>query len=98
MTLPDERWRSLVETKKFLMELLSPRMTPKVPRAIRERANTLLRHWPDDYHLEKMTIDMPYDFTREMEPLYRMVKKREQERNEEVVQPRDPINQENTNW
>ncbi len=89
MTLPDERWRSLVETKKFLMTLLSPHATPKVPRVIRERARSLLRHWPDDYHLEKMTIDMPFDFTKEMEPLYRMVKQREQERNEEVTQPRE---------
>ena len=98
MTLADERYRSLVQTKKFLMELLSPHMTPRVPRAIRERAHALLRHWPDDYHLEKMTIDMPFDFAKEMEPLYRMVKQREQERNEEVVQPRDPLNQENSNW
>ena len=98
MTLADERYRSLVQTKKFLMELLSPHATPKVPRVIRERARSLLRHWPDDYYLEKMTIDMPSDFAKEMEPLYRMVKQREQELNEEVVQPRDPPNQENTNW
>ena len=89
MTLADERWRSLVETKKFLMTLLSPHATPKVPRVIRERARSLLRHWPDNYHLEKMTIDMPHDFAKEMEPLYRMVKQREQERNEEVTQPRE---------
>lgn len=97
MTLPDERWRSLIETRRFLRQLLSPKMTPRVPRAIRDRAHSLLRHWPDDYHLEKMTIDMPFDFTKEMEPLYRMVKQREQERNEEVTQPM-PQSQENTNW
>ena len=45
-----------------------------------------------------MTIDMPHDFAKEMDPLYRMVKQREQELNEEVVQPRNPPNQENTNW
>ncbi len=97
MTLPDERWRSLIETRRFLHQLLSPRMTPRVPQAVRDRAHSLLRHWPDDYHLEKMTIDMPFDFTKEMEPLYRMVKQREQERNEEVTQPM-PQSQENTNW
>ena len=89
MTLADERWRSLVETKKFLMTLLSPHATPKVPRVIRERARSLLRHWPDNYHLEKMTIDMPHDFAKEMEPLYRMVKKHEQDKGDA---------QENTNW
>jgi len=89
VTLADERWRSLVETKKFLMTLLSPHATPKVPRVIRERARSLLRHWPDNYHLEKMTIDMPHDFAKEMEPLYRMVKKHEQDKGDA---------QENTNW
>lgn len=51
MTLPDERYRSLVQTKKFLMELQSPHMMPKIPKAVRQRANSLLKHWPDDYHL-----------------------------------------------
>lgn len=98
MTLADERYRSLVQTRKFLMELLSPHMTPRVPKIIRQRASSLLRHWPVDYHLEEMCRLMPQHFAKEMDPLYRMVKKREQEINEEVTQPRDPGTQENTNW
>ena len=82
MTLPDERYRSLVQTKKFLMELLSPHMTPRVPKVVRQRAHSLLRHWPDDYHLELMTEQMPNYFTKQMEPLYRMVKKYEQDTNQ----------------
>lgn len=77
MTLPDERYRSLVQTKKFLLELLSPTMTPRVPKIVRQRARSLLRHWPDDYHLEMMTIDMPQHFAKELEPLYKMVKQYE---------------------
>lgn len=77
MTLPDERYRSLVQTKKFLLELLSPTMTPRVPKIVRQRARSLLRHWPDDYHLEMMTIDMPRHFAKELEPLYKMVKQYE---------------------
>ena len=80
MTLPDERYRSLVQTRKFLMELLSPHQTPKVPKAIRQRAHSLLRHWPDNYHLEMMTVDMPQHFAKEMEPLYRMVKQYDQDK------------------
>lgn len=83
MTLPDERYRSLVQTKKFLMELLSPHMTPRVPKIIRQRAHGLLRHWPDDYHLERMTEEMPQHFAKEMEPLYRMVKQYEQDKKDE---------------
>lgn len=80
MTLPDERYRSLVQTKKFLLELLSPHMTPRVPKAIRQRAHGLLRHWPDTYHLDLMTEEMPNHFAKQMEPLYRMVKQYGQEK------------------
>jgi hypothetical protein len=79
MTLPDERYRSLVQTKKFLMELLSPHQTPRVPKIIRQRAHSLLRHWPDNYHLELMTEEMPQHFAKQMEPLYRMVKQHDLE-------------------
>lgn len=83
MTLPDERYRSLVQTKRFLAELLDPHMTPRVPKIIRHRALALLRHWPDDYHLELMTEQMPNHFAKELEPLYKMVKKYEQDKNGE---------------
>lgn len=82
MTLPDERYRSLVYTKKFLMELLISTQTPRVPKIIRQRASSLLRHWPDDYHLEMMCREMPEHFAKEMEPLYRMIKKYDQEKND----------------
>lgn len=82
MTLPDERYRSLIQTKQFLLELLSPHMTPRVPKVIRQRASSLLKHYPDTYHLEMMTVDMPKYFAKELEPLYRMVKKYDEEKNE----------------
>lgn len=78
MTLPDERYRSLVQTKKFLLELLSPHTTPRVPKIIRQRASSLLRHWPDDYHLEMMTVDMPDHFAKQMEPVTKLFKQYEQ--------------------
>ncbi len=82
MTLPDERYRSLVQTKKFLMELLSPHMTPRVPKNIRRQASWLLRHWPDDYHLELMTQQMPNHFAKDMEPVTRMILKYKEEEEE----------------
>jgi hypothetical protein len=84
MTLPDERYRSLIQTKNFLMELLSTQKTPRVPKIIRQRAHSLLRHWPDNYHLELMTEEMPQHFAKQMEPLYRMVKQRDMEKKDET--------------
>lgn len=77
MTLPDERYRSIVQTRKFLMELTRPHMTPKVPKVVRDRARNLLRHFPTDYHLEMMSEDMPEYFAKEIEPVTRMFMKYE---------------------
>lgn len=38
ITLPDERFRALLEAKKFLLDLTDPKKTPKVPKAIRKHA------------------------------------------------------------
>ena len=93
MTLPDERYRSLVHTKRFLMELCDPTKTPRVPKEVRRRASGCLRHWPDDYHLELICTELPSHFARQMEPLHRMILKHQQDNrslewNPEVVQPR----------
>lgn len=73
MTLPDERYRSLVHTKQFLMELLDPAKTPRVPKDIRRRASACLRHWPDTYHMTEIARALPQHFAERMEPLHRMV-------------------------
>lgn len=73
MTLPDERYRSIIQTRKFLMELTSPLMTPKVSKVIRDRARSLLRHYPSDYILEAMAQDMPNYFAKELEPVTKMI-------------------------
>lgn len=54
MSLPDEKLRAVIWTKRFLQELLDPKATPRVPRAIRTRAGWLLRHFPYEGELERM--------------------------------------------
>ena len=39
MTLPDERYRAVVQTQKFLVEILS---TPRVPKVIKDILNATL--------------------------------------------------------
>lgn len=52
MTLPVERTQAVVYTEQFLVDLLNPKVTPKVPKAIRERAGSLLKHYPVKYHMD----------------------------------------------
>jgi hypothetical protein len=59
MTLPDERYRALKQGKKLLEELCDPGKTPRVPSIIRDRARGALRHFPNDYELERMADNSP---------------------------------------
>ncbi len=51
MTIPVERTRAVLYTRDFLFDLIDPRKTPKVPRAIRQQASRCLRHYPGIYDL-----------------------------------------------
>lgn len=68
MTLPDERYRALIETRRFLYDLLSAKDTPKVPRAIRLRARNCLRHFPFDLHFIHLAEECPEILAVERKP------------------------------
>jgi hypothetical protein len=59
MTLPDERYRSLVQGKKLLQELTDPGKTPRVPSIVRQRVRAILRHYPNDYEFERLAEKCP---------------------------------------
>lgn len=52
MTVPRERTNAVIFTETFLKDLLDPKKTPRVPKAIRQRALGLLRHYPTQYYME----------------------------------------------
>lgn len=53
MTIPYERYRAVLQTQKFLYELVDPKQTPKIPSAIRERARSCLKHYPNTWDMDK---------------------------------------------
>ena len=59
MTLPDERYRALKQGKKLLEELCDPGKTPRVPKIVRDRAYSVLRHFPNDYDLDNIAEKCP---------------------------------------
>ena len=59
MTLPYERYNSIKWTEQFLLELCDPKKTPRVPRAVRQRAYALLRHYPGGYNLDVIATKCP---------------------------------------
>ena len=83
MTLPDERYRAVVQTRRFLFDLCNPEHTPKVPKLIRETARSMLRHYPSEYEMRQAAEGSPNIFQERMEPLYRMVKQYNMEKKEQ---------------
>ena len=53
MTMPNERRWAIINTEKFLRDLMDPKKTPRVPSAIRKEAYRCLRHYPGEYHMLK---------------------------------------------
>jgi hypothetical protein len=77
MTLPDERYRAVVQTAKFLESLSYSSETKRVPLAVRQEARRLLRHYPNAWDMSKVSQTSPDIFQEQMEPLYRMIKAHE---------------------
>lgn len=57
MTLPDERLRALCYTKAFLIALINPKQTPKVPLEIRRWARSCLKHYPSELDMSRAEKD-----------------------------------------
>lgn len=53
MTLPNERRNAINYTREFLRDLLDPKKTPKVPKEVRQRAASCLRHFPHEYEMDR---------------------------------------------
>lgn len=77
MTLPDERYRAIKWAETLCRDLLDPKKTPRVPKDIRRRAYSVLRHFPEEYYLSMLAESRPDILERRGEPfdpLYVMVK------------------------
>jgi hypothetical protein len=77
LTLPDERYRAVVQTQRFLLRLLT---TPRIPKAVKDEARWCLRHYPSEYDMKQAAENCPSVFQERMEPLYRMVKQYDQDK------------------
>jgi hypothetical protein len=63
MTLPDERYRAVVQTEKFLREIIT---TPRVPKEIKDQARWCLRHYPNEWEMQCAAKDAPNVFSEKM--------------------------------
>ena len=74
MTLPDERYYAMKSAEEFMLDLVDPKKTPRLSKAIRTRARAVLRHYPTSWDLKELEIAAPHIIQERMESLYKMVK------------------------
>jgi hypothetical protein len=69
MTLPIERFRSVMNAREFLRDLLDPKKTPRIPKEIRKRAYYALKHFPSDWDMKYAAKGAPdhFQYTEEGE-------------------------------
>jgi hypothetical protein len=84
MTLPDERYRAVKYAQDFLSRLAGGQYA-RVPKAVRDEARSILRHYPNAWDMDRAAEGAPEVFQQQMEPLYRMIKQRDLEQNPETT-------------
>lgn len=62
VTMPNERRYAVNMTRQFLLDLLDPKKTPRVPSSVRKEAGRCLRHYPGEYYMEKAREEAPSVF------------------------------------
>jgi hypothetical protein len=78
MTLPDERYRAVIQTQKLLVEILT---TPRVPKAIKDSARYCLRHYPNDWDMKRASDACPEVFQERMDDLHKFLLKGKEDEN-----------------
>jgi len=59
MTMANDRYKAIKQSKKLLEELCDPGKTPRVPSLVRDRARTALRHFPNDFEIDTLAAKFP---------------------------------------
>ena len=78
MTLPDERYRSVKYAADFLSRLAGGQYA-RVPKAVRDEARSILRHYPSSWDMQRTALQAPDVFQERMDDLHKMVLKYEQD-------------------
>lgn len=89
MTMPDERYRSVMQTLQFLTDLCTTDGYKRVPKEIRQEARRLLRHYPSAWDMKQVAATNPNVFQERIEPLTRMImvydKEQKEEQNDKTI-------------
>jgi len=86
VTLPDERYRAVKWAESFLKRLAGGEF-PRTPKAVRDEARSILRHYPSDWDMNRAAAAAPEVFQERMEDLHRFVAQGRAAAEEQVDDP-----------
>jgi len=66
MTVPYERRVALDQTSNFLHDLIDREKYPKLPKPLRDRARSLLKHYPNSFYLDIVCEKVPEYFAKNL--------------------------------
>jgi hypothetical protein len=72
LTLPDERYRAVKWAEGFLSRLAGGHYA-RTPKAVRDEARSILRHYPNGWDMNRAAEAAPEVFQEQMEDLHRFV-------------------------
>lgn len=79
MTLPDERYRAVMWASRFLQDIAHDRKKyPRIPKAVRQEAYSILRHYPGAWDMKRAADASPEVFQEQMEVVSRLFAQYEQ--------------------
>lgn len=84
MTLPDERYRAVLYAEEFLRALSDPSITKRIPKEIRQRARSILRHYPNTWEMNSAARQAPDVFAERIEDVTRLFKQYELNKNDKT--------------
>ncbi len=85
MTLPDERYRAVKWAEGFLSRLAGGEL-PRVHKAVRDEARSILRHYPGSWDMNRAAEAAPEVFQEQMEDLHRFVLRGQQQDDTDIVE------------
>ena len=85
MTLPDERYRAVMWAKRFLESIAYDKKAyPRISKAVRGEAHSILRHFPSNWDMTRVSEAAPDVFQERMEPVIRLIKQYEEGKKNEA--------------
>ncbi len=54
MTIPEEMFNAIRSARHFMLALMDPKQTPKVPKDVRKRARDRLKHFPSEHEVMEL--------------------------------------------